>query len=86
VQTATVALAPGQTVQQDFILTGVFVKAGRKPGETLVLDAFTVDASRAESAAEIAINEQRFAANIKRVVSTAAFGDIGQDNIGESLK
>ena len=86
VQTATVALAPGQTVQQDFILTGVLVKAGRKPGETVVLDAFTVDASRAESAAEIAINEQRFAANIKTVVSTAAFGDIGQDNIGEFLK
>lgn len=85
-QTATISLGAGETVQRDFALTGVFAKTPLKPGETVVLDAFTVDAKRAESAAEIAINEQRFAANIKTVVSTAAFGDIGQDNIGEFLK
>ena len=85
-QTVTVRVAAGETAQRDFTLTGVSVAAAAKEGEAIVLDAFTVAAKRAGDAAELAINEQRFAPNIKSVVSTAAFGDIGQDNIGEFLK
>lgn len=85
-QSATASIVAGQIATQDFALSGVFEKGPTKAGDAVVLDAFTVAAKKAESAAEIAINEQRFAANIKTVVSTAAFGDIGQDNVGEFLK
>src|SRR6185436_3960358 len=85
-ETASVSVAAGQSVQRDFVLGSAPATTAAKRGDTVMLDAFTVDAAKAQSAAEIAINEQRFAANIKTVVSTAAFGDIGQDNVGEFLK
>jgi TonB-dependent receptor len=37
-------------------------------------------------ATAMAINEQRFAANIKSVVDIAEFGDLGESNVGEFVK
>lgn len=54
--------------------------------EVVLLDAFVVQADREMSAAALAINEQRFSANLKNVVSTDAYGEISQGNIGEFLK
>jgi iron complex outermembrane receptor protein len=41
---------------------------------------------REMDAAALAINEQRFGANIKTVVSTDEFGSIAESNVGEFLK
>jgi outer membrane receptor for ferrienterochelin and colicin len=51
-----------------------------------MLSQFIVQSQRETDAAAIAINEQRFAANRKDVISTDAFGDINQGNIGEFMK
>ncbi|MBL9186094.1 MAG: TonB-dependent receptor [Opitutaceae bacterium] len=84
-QTVAVSVAPGATVQQDFAL----VPAGAPPataGGALKLDAFVVATARETNASTIAINEQRFAAGIKTVLSTDALGDVIQNNLGEFVK
>lgn len=50
------------------------------------MSEFVVQSQREMDAAAIAINEQRFAAARKDVVSTDAFGEINQGNIGEFIK
>ncbi len=62
------------------------IDAAGKEGETIVMSQFVVQSQRETDAAAIAINEQRFAANRKDVISTDAFGDINQGNIGEFVK
>ncbi|MGH7944391.1 MAG: TonB-dependent receptor, partial [Opitutaceae bacterium] len=84
-QTATIAVPPRQVVTHDFNLLSSSA-APLKEGQVVQLDAFMVAATREIDSAAIAINEQRFAANIKNVVSTDAFGDIIEGNIGEFAK
>lgn len=82
-ETATVQVQPGGTARHDFILRAL----GRAADEGVVLmDTFVVASEREYNAQAIAINEQRVAANLKNVVSTDAFGEINQGNIGEFLK
>ena len=50
------------------------------------LDPFTITAARETSVAALAVNEQRFAANIRNVVAADAFGDVSQGNVGEFVK
>ena len=50
------------------------------------LDQFVVAQARDTNAAAIALNEQRFAANTKNVISTDALGIVGENNIGEFVK
>jgi iron complex outermembrane receptor protein len=86
-QSATLTVAPGETARRDFVL--VPVAAGRVAAGAdgvLKLDQFIVDSARDTSAASIAINEQRFAGNIKTVLHTDALGDIIQNNLGEFVK
>ncbi|MEO6244628.1 MAG: TonB-dependent receptor, partial [Opitutaceae bacterium] len=81
--TDTVVVATGETVSRDFNLGGV----GAGPGGGVVkLSEFVVGASREMAGAAIAINEQRFAPNIKNVVSTEEFGHVAEGNVGEFLK
>ena len=54
--------------------------------EYLTLGEFVVAASREMSGAALAINEQRFAANMKNVLATDEFGDIAEGNAAEFLK
>jgi outer membrane receptor for ferrienterochelin and colicin len=61
------------------------VVAGRE-GETIQLDAFVVASTKETNASAIAINEQRFAANIKNVVAADEFGTVTEGNVGEFLK
>jgi TonB-dependent receptor len=84
-QTVTVAVAAGETVQRDFSLVPSGTAAVAKDG-TVKLDAFVVGSARETNAATIAINEQRFAAGIKTVLSTDALGDVVQNNLGEFVK
>ncbi|MSU23377.1 MAG: carboxypeptidase regulatory-like domain-containing protein, partial [Opitutus sp.] len=81
-QTNPVTVAAGQTATLDFNLSAL---AGRE-GEIVKLSEFQVSASREMSGAAIAINEQRFAPNIKGVVSTDEFGNVAEGSVGEFLK
>ena len=74
-QQLTVNVPAGGTAQQDVSLTGV-----------IQLSQFVVQSQRETDAAAIAINEQRFSPNLKNVVSTDAYGEINQGNIGEFVK
>ncbi|MDO8545593.1 MAG: TonB-dependent receptor [Opitutaceae bacterium] len=54
--------------------------------KTIVLDAFKVATTRDMAASDIAVNEQRYASEIKNVVATDSFGDIAEGNVGEFAK
>ena len=84
VQKLIVAVPASGAVEQDVSMRDI--NAVAKEGETIVLSQFVVQSQRETDAAAIAINEQRFAANRKDVISTDAFGDINQGNIGEFVK
>jgi iron complex outermembrane receptor protein len=81
--TASVQVVAGQTVRQDFSLRTLGT-AGEE--DAIKMETFVVVSEREYNAQAIAINEQRFAPNPKNVVSTDAFGEINQGNIGEFLK
>jgi TonB-dependent receptor len=82
-QTIAVTVAGGQTVEHNITLSD----AGTGSESAAVkLSQFVVEESREMDAAALAINEQRFAPNIKTVVSTDDFGSIAETNVGEFLK
>ena len=85
-QTATVQVAAAATVRRDFVLEPIGTSAGSTTPGAVRLDAFVVGSARDTNAASIAINEQRFAGNIKTVLHTDAMGDIIQNNLGEFVK
>lgn len=81
--TTTVTVTPGQTSTVQIEMTS----AGRYgAGQTVQLDAFTVAATREFEGASLAVNEQRFAPNVKVVMAADAFGDVTEGNVGEFLK
>ncbi|MDO8545274.1 MAG: TonB-dependent receptor [Opitutaceae bacterium] len=84
-QQIPLTLGAGQAVERDVNLTSVANYGATDPG-TVKLDPFTVSSARETNASAIAINEQRFAANIKNVVSADALGDVMDGNVGEFLK
>jgi len=81
----TVRVAPGAAAVHDVALSSS-AAPGTAAGATVKLDAFTVATSREMDGAAIAINEQRFAANIRNVVSTDEFGAVSEGNVTEFLK
>jgi len=81
-QTTSVVVTAGQTVRNDVTLGA----AAGPAGAVVTLDAFRVETSREMDAAALAINEQRFASNIKNVVSTEEFGNVAEGNVAEFLK
>jgi hypothetical protein len=81
VERVPLVVAPGQTSTQDVGLTNVAVY-GRKDA-TVKLEAFQVAANRDKDTAMIAINEQRFAPNIKNVVSTDSQGEVISGDMGQ---
>lgn len=80
-QARDVQVSEGQRVVSDFNL-------GAGPGgqATVALDPFVVAAARDLNAAALAINEQRFATQIKSVMSTDSFGEIAEGNVGDFAK
>lgn len=72
-------VAPGQSIVEDVKLTA----PGVRPVQ---LDPYVVGASKVMDQATIAINEQRFAPNIKTVVSTGDLGEQVEGNVAEFLK
>lgn len=84
-QSLSVNVSAGQVATLDINLNATGATAS-KEGEVYQLDAFKVAASVEMAAAAVAINEQRFSATIKNVVSTDAFGDITEGNLGDFVK
>jgi iron complex outermembrane receptor protein len=83
-QQIRIEVPAGRTTQRDVELTNV-ARYG-PPGGTVKLDAFTVSTTRETDNEAIAVNEQRFAPNIKNVVAADSLGDVMDGNIGEFLK
>ena len=80
----TVNVAPGQNIERDINLTNRSLY-GEKSG-VVKLDAFIASTSKLTEGESLATNEQRFAANIKNVVATDAFGDVTEGNVAEFMK
>ena len=87
VQTESVVVTGGATSQRDFNLEAGARRTGtRSEGDIVKLGEFVVATSKEMDGAAIAINEQRFAPNIKNVVSADEFGAITDGNVGEFFK
>ena len=80
---AQVIVESGKTVRHDFDLAARTTPF--RPSDVTALDPFSVEERRL-SAQGLALNEQRFAPNIKNVVAADEFGDIGEGNIAEFVK
>jgi hypothetical protein len=80
-----VTIRAGEVIDQDVSLTSA-TRYGTDASGTVKLDSFVVTTGRETDGAAIAINEQRFAPNIKNVVAADALGDVMDGNVGEFLK
>ncbi len=85
VNTAVVTVPASGTVERSFDLTSV-ARYGSSDPSTVKLDAFKVASDRETDAQAIATNEQRFAPNIKNVMSTDSLGDVLGGSVGEFIK
>ncbi len=85
-RTAVVRLAGGASERRDFVLEPFGAAPSAGSDGVVKLDSFVVGSARDTNAASIAINEQRFAGNIKTVLHTDAMGDVIQNNLGEFVK
>ncbi|MDP2137556.1 MAG: carboxypeptidase-like regulatory domain-containing protein, partial [Candidatus Didemnitutus sp.] len=85
-QSIKVTIVAGQTVTADASLASAAVARSLGEDSAVTLDAFVVTSERETNAANIAANEQRYSSNLKNVVSSDAFGDVTEGNIGEFMK
>jgi iron complex outermembrane recepter protein len=83
-QQIAVDVAPGATRIQNIDLTSI-ARYG-DPSAVVKLESFVVAASREIEGQSLAINEQRYAPNIKNVVSSDAHGDVTAGNVAELIK
>ncbi|MBI4624758.1 MAG: transposase, partial [Verrucomicrobia bacterium] len=83
-QQVQLEVTPGGSIEHDIDLTSV-ARYGQNTN-VVKLDPFAVSSSKETDIAAIAINEQRFAPNIKNVTATDAYGDVMGGNVGEFLK
>ncbi|MBL9186710.1 MAG: TonB-dependent receptor plug domain-containing protein [Opitutaceae bacterium] len=84
-QTTTASVPAGQTVSRNISLVAPPSHADHSVG-VAALPAFVVSTSREMAASAIAINEQRFAPNIKNILSTDDFGFVPEGNAAEFIK
>ena len=84
-ETATVVITAGQSARHDFTLRplGEDPVSGRSP---VKLDQFVVASSRDMDGAAIAINDQRFASDMRKVIAADEFGTTADGSVGELLK
>jgi TonB-dependent receptor len=82
--TATVTVAPGQTIRRDFPLADL--AAPTRSEGAVKLDRFVVATTREMDGASIAINDQRFAPDLRKVIAADEFGTIADGSVGELLK
>ena len=84
VQRIPLTVPSSRSITLDVTLTNAALVG--PPVAAVKLDPFVIAATRETDGAAIAINEQRFAPNIKNVVSTDSQGEVMGGNIGEFLK
>ncbi|HRE84373.1 MAG TPA: TonB-dependent receptor, partial [Opitutaceae bacterium] len=84
-QTVTAHVIAGKDVSIDIEMSG-YDAAGRTDPAVVNLDRFEVKTSREMDGAAIAINEQRFAPNMRNVINAGEFGPTDEGNIGELLR
>ena len=84
-QTRAINVTGAAIARLDIALGGSAAGSATDPS-VVKLDELVVNASREMDAAAFAINEQRFASNIKTVVSTDEFGNVAEGNVAEFLK
>ncbi len=82
--TAAVRVIAAQTAPHDVALAAA--GPGGPKNSVVKLDRFVVATSKEMEASAIAINEQRFASNLKTVVATDEFGTVAEGHVGEFLK
>src|SRR5687768_6051145 len=80
VEIAPVNVSPGQTAQHDFTLAG-FDQKPDGAGGIVKLSQYVVSTSREMDGAAIAINEKRFAADIRNVIAADEFGPMADGNV-----
>ena len=78
-------VVPGAVVQHD-VARSPDEPAARVEGSTVKLARYVVAESQQMEGAALAINEQRFAPNVKTVVAADEFGAASEGDIGEFLK
>ncbi len=83
-QALQVNVSAGQTVRRDITISGRQFVA--EDSDLVALDKFVVAEARQMDTRVIAINEQRFADNLKTVAAADAFGDSVDGNVGEFIK
>lgn len=84
-QNITLNISAGLTITHDVKLSSAAL--GVLSGDIVALDPFLVASTKETDGQTIAINEQRFAPNIKNVVATDSFGDVvGGNSVADFLK
>jgi len=81
--TVTVKIDAGQTVTHNVELTS---KERYGDDKVVKLDTFVVQSQRDYEGDALSTNEQRYASNVKVVVSSDSFGSVNEGNPGEFLK
>ena len=84
-QAETVVVTAGKPALRDFELKNS-LRSPEAIDEAVKLSAFAVNASRQMDGASMAINEQRYASNIKTVVSTDEYPKDPEGNVAELMK
>jgi len=84
--TTTLQLASGQRATLDVALGAPEAAPSNTSTDTVRLDKFVVASSKEMEGAAIAINEQRFAANMRTVVATDELGFVPEGNVAEFMK
>lgn len=84
-QLITFSVTAGQNSEREINLTNRALYGDKSAG-VVKLDAFVASTSKLTEGEALATNEQRFAANIKNVVATDAFGDVIEGNVAEFMR
>jgi TonB-dependent receptor len=82
-ETARITLTAGQTTTRNFALVESGTASSTGP---VTLSRFVVSSSREMDGAAIAVNEQRFAADMRKVLAADEFGTTADGSVGELLK
>lgn len=85
-EVAVAVAAAAAPVRFDITLSAAAKKPDAATDTVIKLDKFVVQVSREMEGAAVAINEQRFAPNIRTVASTDEFGSVAEGNSAEFLK
>ena len=84
-ESSDVAIIAGRTNRRDFALSGGTPRGATSDG-TVRLDRFVVATSREMDGAAIAVNDQRFAPDMRKVLAADEFGTTADGSVGELLK